>query len=260
MSGAAASAVRLLLRSSWYTPTATSTGLPSPRRASWLRSPAARVRLLAQACEAAFSGDEARLRQLIGQGLEPDGHEPHAGATPLWLACLGGHAACARLLIELGADTNAASNDGATPLAMCCINGHDACAALLLSARAEAERTTAQGYSPLFAAAHGGHSRLVTVWLAKADVNRATSDGTTCLMAAAQAGHAVVVKLLLAKQADPMAVNAKGQRALELASAGKRAEVLELLTPVTPGPPPPPPINAAATTFASSGKAAKKGR
>ena len=53
------------------------------------------------------------------------------------------------------------------------------------------------------------------------------------LMAAAQAGRAAVVKLLLAKRAEPTMANGKGQRALELARAGKHQEVLDLLLPLS---------------------------
>ena len=78
------------------------------------------------------------------------------------------------------------------------------------------------------------------VWAATADINRATADGTTALMAAAQAGRTPVVQMLLRKGAAPSLANAKGQRALELALAGKHSEVIELLQPLTPGAPPPP--------------------
>ena len=89
------------------------------------------------------------------------------------------------------------------------------------------------GWDALFAAAHGGHVRLVTVWMQKADLERQTADGTTCLMAAAQAGHAPVVRMLLTRKADPNRANGKGQRALELATAGKHDETVALLQPVT---------------------------
>ena len=112
---------------------------------------AARRKLLAQVCDAAFKGDHARLKRLLATQVDVNAHEPHAGATPLWLACLSGHASCVQLLLASGARTDAASKDGATPLTVCCINGHAECATLLLVAGADGSRRTSQGHTALFA-------------------------------------------------------------------------------------------------------------
>ena len=167
------------------------------------RSPAARQKLLAQVCDAAFKGDHARLRLLLATQVDVNAHEPHAGATPLWLACLGGHAACVQLLLAANAQTDAASKDGATPLTMCCINGHAECAQLLLGAGADASRRTSQGYTALFAAAQFGHAACVALLVAAGvPPQQPADDGSTALYIACQNGHAECVRCLIDAKAD----------------------------------------------------------
>ena len=167
--------------------------------------------------------------------------EPNHGFSALALATAAGKLESVRILIEAGADVNARDKFDKTPLMWAAAMGNERLATALWKAKADLAARDKSGWDPLFAACHGGHLRLATVWVTSADVNRATADGTTCLMAAAQAGRAAVVKLLLQKQARPELVNHKGLRALELARAGKHAEVVEMLQPLTPGAPPPPP-------------------
>ena len=215
--------------------------------------------------QAVIKEDMPELKRLLfggagggaGGGGGADGEEPKPdsavnlearesqhGFTPLVLATAAGRAESVKMLLRAGAQPDARDKFQKTALMWAAASGNEKLAMMLWKGGADVAAQDAIGWDALYAAAHGGHSRLVTVWLAKADVNRSTSDGTTCLMAAAQAGRQEVVRLLLAKGAEPTAVNAKGQRALELARAGKHTLVAELLEPVTPGPPPPPPINA----------------
>ena len=205
--------------------------------------------------QAALKEDLPELSRLLfgGGGPSPDGQqttshsivsleakEPNHGFSALALACAAGKLESVQLLLKAGADVDARDKFEKTPLMWAAAMGNERLATALWKARADLRAQDKSGWDALFAACHGGHSRLVTVWLAGSDVNRATADGTTCLMAAAQAGHTTVVQLLLQKQAQPDAANARGQRALELAVAGKHTEVMQLLQPLTPGGPLPP--------------------
>ena len=168
------------------------------------------------------------------------------GFTALALATAAGRSLSAKTLIEARANVNATDKYGKTPLMWAAAAGNEKLATLLCKSGADLSIQDLSGWDAIFAAAHGGHTRLMTVWLLKkgADPDRSTADGTTALMAAAQAGKTGAIQLLLQQKVDPTRVNAKGQRALELARAGKHQEAVALLLPVTPGSPPPPPINA----------------
>ena len=210
---------------------------------------------LRQAC---LKEDVPELTRLLfgggGETTPPDGalstahsivsleaKEPNHGFSALALSTAFGKVQSVQLLLKAGAEVDARDKFGKTPLMWAASMGNEPLATALWKAKADLSAQDRSGWDPLFAACHGGHSRLATVWAATSDVNRATADGTTALMAASQAGHTTVVQLLLNKKARPDAVNAKSQRALELARGGKHAEVISLLQPLTPGAPPPPP-------------------
>ena len=133
------------------------------------------------------------------------------------------------MLLRAKADPDARDKFGKTALMWAASAGNEKLATLLWRGGASLDAHDQVGWDPLFAAAHGGHLRLVTVWMQRADLERSTADGTTVLMAAAQAGRAAVVRMLLTRKADPSRANAKGQRALELATAGKHDETAAML-------------------------------
>ena len=109
-------------------------------------------------------------------------------------------------------------------------------ASALLKAGADVRATDSRGWDALFAATHGGHTKLITVWLTRDDVERTAADGSTLLHVAAQGGRAAAARQLLGKGADPAARDARGNTPLDLARAGDRAEVVSLLSPISPPP------------------------
>jgi len=195
--------------------------------------------------QAVLKEDVPELQRLLFGGgggstaVDVEAKEPNHGFSALALAVAAGKLESVKLLLQAGAQVNARDKFEKTPIMWAAAMGNEPLATSLWKAKADLAARDKSGWDPLFAACHGGHSRLATVWAASADVNRATADGTTCLMAAAQAGHVTVLQLLLQKRAAPEMANTRGQRALELARAGKHTAAVELLQPLTPGGPPP---------------------
>ena len=201
-----------------------------------------------EVCTSGGLGTAATAAATRHSAVNVEAQDTQHGFTALALATAAGRSLSAKTLIEARANVNATDKYGKTPLMWAAAAGNEKLATLLCKSGADLSMQDRSGWDAIFAAAHGGHTRLMTVWLLKkgADPDRSTADGTTALMAAAQAGKTGAIQLLLQHKVDPTRVNAMGQRALELARAGKHHEAVVLLLPVTPGapPPPPPPINA----------------
>ncbi|HXB54354.1 MAG TPA: ankyrin repeat domain-containing protein [Vicinamibacteria bacterium] len=124
--------------------------------------------------------DSAALRS-----YSPDGH------TPLGLACFFGHRDIVRLLIEKGADVNAASKN-------------------------------AQRVAPLHAATARPDAEIVEALLrAGADPKRQQEAGITPLHEAAAAGQEAIARLLIAHGAERDARADDGRTAADLARAKK---------------------------------------
>mmetsp|Transcript_24948 Transcript_24948/g.61297 ORF Transcript_24948/g.61297 Transcript_24948/m.61297 type:complete len:176 (+) Transcript_24948:642-1169(+) len=103
-----------------------------------------------------------------------------------------------RLLIENGADVNAAERTGATPLIAAASSGHVECARLLIQNGADVDVTPPTESTALSTAAKKGGLECTRLLIKNgADVNAAHEDGYTVLMAAAGGGDADVLKLLV---------------------------------------------------------------
>src|SRR5215472_3429633 len=180
---------------------------------------------------------------------------PLGGLTPLEFAARQGCVDCVPVLLQGGADINAADPDGITPLLSAVINGHYDLANLLLEKGANPNVPDRTGRTPLYSAVDfhtmPASNRpspkeidneissldLVKSLLAKgADVNaqlkqqqpyRTKLDrgddtmlttGTTPLLRAAKAGDVAIMKLLLEKKADAKQVTRNGINPLMAAS------------------------------------------
>ncbi|CAK9033398.1 unnamed protein product [Durusdinium trenchii] len=122
--------------------------------------------------------------------------EPNGGG--LFLAVEEGHLEAVRLLLEAGADKDAARIDGVTAVFVAAQNGHLEVVRLLLEAGANKDVVRRHGATALFIAAQNGHLKVVRLLLeAGADKDAATTDGTTALQIASQNGHMEVQELLL---------------------------------------------------------------
>jgi ankyrin repeat protein len=141
--------------------------------------------------ESCALGRPDRVAQILAEDIGaarshgPDGH------TPLGLACFFGHRDIVRLLIEKGADVNAASKN-------------------------------AQRVAPLHAATARQDAEIVEALLrAGADPNRHQEAGITPLHEAAAAGEEAIARLLVAHGAQRDARAEDGRTAADLARAKK---------------------------------------
>ena len=104
---------------------------------------------------AAESGCPACVQKLLAAGAHPHPTPEWRCATPLHRAVTFGHAENTRLLLQAGAEKNAADEGGNTPLHLAAQRGASACVEALLDAGAKPDPVNDAGESPLhLAAAH----------------------------------------------------------------------------------------------------------
>jgi ankyrin repeat protein len=196
---------------------------------------------------------------IVRSGVPPQGEQlpTPGGMTPLLFAARDGSLEAARVVIEAGADLNAADPNGMTPLMMAITNGQIRVAQLLIDKGADVRAADWYGRTPLWAAVEirnldvrsgatdngidrDAAMRLITSILDKgADVNARVKEfppqrrhllplaslewvdftGQTPFIRAAQSADVPVMKLLLAKGADPALTTVNGTSAL-MAAAG----------------------------------------
>jgi uncharacterized protein len=87
------------------------------------------------------------------------------GWTALMHAASGGRTAIVKLLLQHGADVNAANNHGATPLYAASLEQHMDTALCLLAAGADVNAATDKGCNALMAAATSNNTALVQLLL-----------------------------------------------------------------------------------------------
>ena len=153
---------------------------------------------------AARDGRATDVATLLSLRYDVNRRTEQHGNSPLLLACLAGHAECARLLLAAGASTELVSANGTSPLhAACRDRGHPECARLLLEARAHADVADSAGVTPLLDASFCGAAACARLLLAHgADAARATVDGRTPVdlilaLPEARAEHGQILELLL---------------------------------------------------------------
>ena len=198
---------------------------------------------------------------IVRSGVPPQGEQQPrpGGMTALLFAARDGHVDAARLLLEAGADVNAADPNGISPLVMALTNAQFAVAQLLIERHADLARADWWGRTPLWAAVdarnlavrsgaptdENGVDRQAALDVISAllaggvDVNARVKEfpparryllplaslewvdftGQTAFIRAAQAGDVPVMQLLLAKGADPKITTFNGTTAL-MAAAG----------------------------------------
>jgi ankyrin repeat domain-containing protein 17 len=148
---------------------------------------------------ACFQGRHEVVNLLLDRKANVE-HRAKTGLTPLMEAASGGYIEVGRVLLDKGADVNAApvpsSRD--TALTIAADKGHLKFVELLLSRGAAVEVKNKKGNSPLWLAANGGHLGVVEVlYNAKACIDSQDIRKLSCLMAAFKKGHVKVVKWMV---------------------------------------------------------------
>jgi uncharacterized protein len=198
---------------------------------------------------------------IVRSGVPPQGEQQPApgGMTPLLFAARDGMLDAARVLVEVGADVNAADPNDITPLMMAITNGKLDVAKLLIDHGGDPRRADWWGRTPLWSAVdirnlavrsgaptnENGIDREAALQVVAAllergvDVNARVKEfppmrryllplaslewvdftGQTAFIRAAQAGDVAAMRLLLAKGADPKITTFNGTTAL-MAAAG----------------------------------------
>jgi len=136
-----------------------------------------------------------------------------------------------RLLLERGAAVNAKQVEGRTPLYIAASMAQgEALVQLLLEHGADPAIATANGMTPLIAAAARGDVRAMTLLSDhKAEVNAKNGAGETALMFAAANGSPAAVKFLLDRGADAAVASKRGETALGNAGTAGVADSVRML-------------------------------
>ncbi len=171
---------------------------------------------------AAKAGDCARLRAMIGDGVdvnlkyasrseqdEEDEEEGGGEGTALKYAAQKGHLDAVKLLLASGAKPDEKSGGGfesghETALMHAAKAGHLEVARTLIAAKAAVPAKDQSGKTVLHYAAEGGHAEMIELLIKHgANVETKSKCGTSPLMEAASAGRAEAIVALVKAGADP---------------------------------------------------------
>lgn len=174
------------------------------------------------------SDDLARVRELSRDASNIKSADSK-GITPLLYASAFGSLDAMRVLIEAGADVNAAEPQGAVPLHWAACD--PARVKLLVESGARADAKSAQGRTPLMIASScEGAADSVRILLSKgADVNARQENGATPLLAATDSAGPRIARMLLAAGAKADAVNQQGDTTLMNAVGFGDVELAKML-------------------------------
>jgi len=149
--------------------------------------------------EATIAGRADLVRTHLARDPALAGAWTQDGYTALHYAAFFGGADAAEALIDAGADLEAVSRNGmgVRPLNSSAAGRHDDVSRLLVERGADVNAAQEQGFTPLHAAAQNGDADLVAVFLAAgADKDARLDDGRTAADVALEAGHEALAELL----------------------------------------------------------------
>ena len=177
---------------------------------------------------AAGFGSHAVLKLLLDNGADPNAANGRK-STPLFWGIYD--EARISLLVERGADLNARTVDGLTPVYQAASLGNGTgILRLLLAKGGKADVKTVTGMTPLMAAARRGNVEAMRLLVgAGAGVHATDAAGANALMAAAASGNPDAVGFLLEKGADPNVATKRNRTALAEAASTGSEECVRLL-------------------------------
>jgi uncharacterized protein len=149
--------------------------------------------------EATIAGRADLVRAYLARDPALAGAWTQDGYTALHYAAFFGGADAAKALIDAGADLEAVSRNamGVRPLNSAAAGRHGDVSRLLVERGADVNAAQEQGFTPLHAAAQNGDADLVAVFLAAgADKDARLGDGRTAADVALEAGHEALAELL----------------------------------------------------------------
>ncbi len=182
---------------------------------------------------AARAGNEAVLRLLLDRGAKI---ETARGVSAL-IAAVSGHedrAAIIKRLIKAKADVAALDKLGRSALHAAALHGHGDCADALIAAGADVNARDAHGVTPLMEAARAGANRvLARLVFRKPDASPTDAQGRTALhlACASRQANLETVNTLLALGIDTQAATRDGRRAVDIASASGRWDMVAAIDP-----------------------------
>jgi len=149
--------------------------------------------------EATIAGRADLVRAHLARNPALAGAWTQDGYTALHYAAFFGGADAAEALIDAGTDLEAVSRNamGVRPLNSAAAGRHNDVSRLLVERGADVNAAQEQGFTPLHAAAQNGDADLVAVFLAAgADKDARLDDGRTAADVALEAGHEALAELL----------------------------------------------------------------
>ncbi|KAJ6485270.1 ankyrin repeat-containing domain protein [Mycena vulgaris] len=178
---------------------------------------------------AAARGHTEIVSILLEKGADVNAAGGRYGSS-LQAAAAGGHTEIVSILLEKGADVNAAGGRYGSSLQAAADQGHTEIVGILLEKGADINAAGGLYGSSLQAAAAEGHTEIVSILLEKgADVNTAGGRYGSSLQAAAAGGHTEIVGILLEKGADINAAGGKYGSSLQAAAARGHTEIVSIL-------------------------------
>ena len=239
----------------------------TPRRSHIFRMPSlaslttiltrAKLSQITAAVEAARSGNDTKLEELLDQGINVNARSGDS-ATLLIQAAMYGHIDCMALLKQRGADELAADYRGLNALHAAVLAGQAAAVEWLLksypstedkvlhmklsktnkspgrsilqSHRSLREAPDRQGFRPLHIAARHGLADVLNILLEHgANLEAKCNRGGTPLHQAVISSHAQIVRAMLSKGAEIMAADASGRTPLHHAATSSEVDVIDSL-------------------------------
>lgn len=191
--------------------------------------------LSAELLEACLRVDEERARLAVKEGADVNFRD-HEGKSPLLLMLESQRMALAALLVEKGADVNAAARGsgkvigGYTPLMAAIGHGDPGMTLLLLEHGADPNAVDEEGRSALWLSLENSQFEILDILLAHgADIDLKDKDGSTPLMKFAYLNRYKRLQWLLEHGAGTNVRDNEGRTALMLAASRGKTEAAHLL-------------------------------